>query len=391
MATASTTKDHAADAIRSTYLFAINSNDEAKRFTKARIYSFEADENGTPALFLVPDTENGEAGVRDIITGTFHGDGNKDNNPERTLRFYDGVGRASDYKYENGTLYVKLYATSDAYGTVSVAGGAAAAAAEGWVPRGGTLALTAVSLDSNRYEFCSWTGDTWAIADGYSVSNASIEVSTPHAVQLRATFKLVVNAQLAIAADGADAVNWSAADWRDSDDSSVAISVPIDKEVTVVAHKSVTLTLDADVSLSRFIVQADTNCVVTFVSNGSSTFHANEVVVSNGVLRQGSAVVFGATPKVMVEDGGTFDFNALNVNDATVFYLAGAGAGDWPWALTSTGGPPGEYVHNFVLTGNATIGSAASSQLKVGYASGSSSRGSLTLDGHTLTVFSALL
>ena len=386
MATASVTKPHAVDAKRNSYLFAVNANGGPRRFAKSRIYSFEADEGGAPVLFLAPDIENGEAGFRNIIDGSFHGDGNKNNNPERTLRFYNGVGRASDYKYENGTLYAKLYATSDAHGAVSIAGGTASTSADGWVPRGGTLALTAASLDSNRYEFCSWTGDTWAIADGYSVSNASIEVSTPYAVQLRATFKLVVNAQLAIAADGADAVNWSAADWRDSDDSSVAISMPIDKEVTVVAHKSVTLTLDADVSLSRFIVQADDTCVVTFASNGSSTFYANEVVVSNGVLRQGSATVLGTTPKVTVEDGGTFDFNALNVNDATSFYLAGAGAGDWPWALTSTGGPPGEYVHNFVLTGNATIGSAASSQLKVGYASGSSSRGSLTLDGHTLTV-----
>ena len=373
------------DATSTTYLFAEN-NSGAKNYGKARIYSFEADESGTPALFLAPDIENGEAGFRNIIDGSFHGDGNKNNNPERTLRFYDGVGRASDYKYENGTLYAKLYATSDAYGAVSVAGGAAVTSADGWVPRGGTLALTAVTSDPNRYEFCSWTGDTWAIADGYSVSNASIEVSTPYAVQLRATFKLVVNAQLAIAADGADAVNWSAADWRDSDDSSVPISVPVDKEVTVVAHKSVTLTLDADVSLSKFIVQADDNCVVTFASNGSRTFHANEVVVSNGVLQQGSATVFGTTPKVTVEDGGTFDSNALNVNGATSFYLAGAGAGDWPWALTCTGGVPGEYFHNFVLTKNATIGSAENSQLKVGYASGSSSRGSLALDGHTLTV-----
>ena len=373
------------DATSTTYLFAEN-NSGAKNYGKARVYSFEADESGSPVLFLAPDIENGEAVFRNIIDGSFHGDGNKNNNPERTLRFYDGVGRASDYKYENGTLYAKLYATSDAYGSVSVTGGAAATSAEGWVPRGGTLALTAASLDPNRYEFCSWTGDTWAIADVYSVSNVSIEVATPHAVQLRATFKLVVNAQLAIAADGADAVNWSAADWRDSDDSSVPISVPVDKEVTVVAHKSVTLTLDTDVSLSRFIVQADTNCVVTFVSNGSSTFYANEVVVSNGVLRQGSATVFGTTPKVTVEDGGTFDFNALNVNGATSFYLAGAGAGDWPWALTCTGGVPGEYVHNFVLTDDTTIGSAGNSQLKVGYASGSSSRGSLALDGHTLTV-----
>ena len=394
MATASTTKDHAADAIRSTYLFAINSNGEAKRFTKARIYSFEADENGTPALFLVPDTENGEAGVRDIITGTFHGDGNKNNNPERTLRFSDGVGRASDYKYENDTLYAKLYATSDEKGTVSVAAGAAAAAAEGWVPRGGTLALAAESLDSDKYEFGSWIGDTWAIADGYSVTNASIEIATPYAVQLRATFKPTVNAQLTIAADGADAVNWSVADWRNINNPEETITAPVDKDVTIVAHRSFTLTLDMDVALSNLTVQADANCVVTLVK-GDGSLVTVETIVESGVLKLGSDNVLGKTPKVTVQDGGTFDLNGNAVGDdeivagkvVTEFRIAGAGAGNYPWALTSSADmTSSKNVCMLYLDANATIGGAKALWLGVRNGAGwNSANTNVNLGGHKLT------
>ena len=395
MATATTTKDHAADAIRSTYLFAINSNGEAKRFTKARIYSFEADEDGAPVLFLAPDMQNGEAGFRNIIDGSFHGDGNKNNSPERTLRFYDGVGRASDYNYENDTLYAKMYVSvnDSLQGMVSVDSGAAAASAEGWVPHGGTLALSAVPA-SESYEFDSWTGDTWAIADGYSVSNASIEVSTPYAVQLRATFKPAVNAQLTIAADGASAVSWSTADWRDIDDSSVAIAAPVDKEVTVVAHKSVTLTLDTSVSLSKFIVQADDNCVVTLAASVGS-FCANEVVVSNGVLKLGTDGVLGATPLVTVKDGATFDFNGKVVGDGeavpgnvvTEFHIAGAGAGDWPWALTSSANMANDKnVGMIYLDANATVGGAKEMWMGVRDGAGwDSNNKNLNLNGFTLT------
>ena len=383
------------NADSTTYLFAEN-NSGAKCFGKARIYSFEADENGAPAAFFAPDMDNGEAGFRNIIDNSFHGDGNKDNNPERTLRFYDGVGRASDYKYEGGTLYAKCYASSaDAeQGTVKFGSDAAAASAEGWVPHGGTLTLAAVPA-SESYEFVSWTGDTLAIADGYSVSNASIEVSTPYAVQLRATFKPAVNAQLTIAADGANAVNWSAADWRSVDDAPVAISAPIDKEVTIIAHKSVTLTLDADVSLSRFIVQADDNCVVTFASGTGGSFYASEVVVSNGVFKLGADGILGATPKVTVEDGGTFDFNGKVVGDGeavtgkvvTEFHIAGAGAGDWPWALTSSANmTSSKNVGMLHLDANATVGGAK--ELWMGVRNGaewSAANKNLNLNGFTLT------
>ena len=395
MATASSTKNHAVDAMTNTYLFAVNTKGEAKRFTKARIYSFEADEDGTPVLFLVPDMQNGEAGFRNIIDGSFKGDGNKDNNPERTLRFYNGVGCASDYKYQDATLYAKLYATSDENGTVTVAEGAAAASAEGWVPHGGTLALSATASDSSQYQFSEWTGDTWAIADGFSKTNASIEVSTPYAVQLRATFKPTVDAQLTIAADGADAVNWSIADWRSADDPSVAISAPVGKEVTVIAHKNVTLTLDASVSLSKFTVQADTNCVVTFALGSGGTFCADEVVVSNGVLKLDADGILGATPLVTVEDGGTFDFNGKVVGDGeavagnvvTEFHIAGAGAGDWPWAITSSADmTSSKNVGMLHLDDNATVGGAKELWMGVRNGAGwSAANKNLNLNGFTLT------
>ncbi len=395
MATASSTKNHAVDAMTNTYLFAVNTKGEAKRFTKARIYSFEADESGTPVLFLVPDTENGEAGFRNIIDGSFHGDGNKDNNPERTLRFYDGVGRASDYKYESDTLYAKCYASSAdvEQGTVKFGSDAAAASAEEWVPRGGTLALEAVP--AANMEFKEWIGDTWAIADGSSVTDASIDVSTPYAVQLRATFKPAVNAQLTIAADGANAVNWSAADWRSADDASVVISAPLDKEVTVIAHKSVTLTLDATVSPSKFTVQADDDCVVTFASGTGGSFYASEVVVSNGVFKLGADGILGATPKVTIKDGGTFDFNGKVVGDGEVasgkivteFHIAGAGAGDWPWALTSSADmTSSKNVGMLHLDDNATVGGAKELWMGVRNGAGwSAANKNLNLNGFTLT------
>ena len=374
------------DANTSTYLFAENF-DGAKCCGKARIYSFEADEEGTPVLFLAPDMENGEAGFRNIIDGMFHGDGNKDNNPERTLRFYNGVGCASDYKYENDTLYAKLYATSDGNGTVSVAEGAAAASAEGWIPHGGTLALEAVP--AANMEFKEWIGDTWAIADGSSTTDAAIEVSTPYAVQLRATFKPAVNALLTIAADGADAVNWSEADWRNIDNSEETITAPDDKNVTIVAHKSFTLTLDMDVALSNLTVQADANCVVTLVK-GDGSLVTVETIVESGVLKQGTAGVLGTTPKLTVKDGGTFDVNNLAADKNMAFSIAGAGAGSWPWALTSSTSMDASSTAIGIvnLASNATIG--ANCQMCIGIRYGDSfseSTGtkSLTLNGYTLT------
>ena len=176
------------DASETTLLFAQRTGGGTpyRNMSKARIYSFEIDENGAPNMFLVPATNDvGEAGFTNVWNhGEFYGEVN--DSPTRTLRFYNGVGCASDYKYENDTLYAKLYATSGEGGKVSIASGAAAASVEGWIPHGGVLAVKAVP--SANKGFKEWIGDTWAIAAGYSETNASIAVSTPYAVQLCATF-----------------------------------------------------------------------------------------------------------------------------------------------------------------------------------------------------------
>ena len=370
-----------------THLFRGNGiMDNDTQACKAKIYSFEVDDDctsGVPAAFFAPTTDgNGAAGFTNVVAGTFHGECLS--SPSTALTFTPGIGQAEDYRYRSGKFYSRIYASSaDATkGLVKFDGGEAAGTNAQFTARGRTAKIIAVPAEG--YSIDKWVGDTWAIADGFSTTDKSIEVSTPYAVQLQATFK--PNAMLTVAADGDDSINWSSADWRRIDNSEETIAAPEENDVTIVAHKSFTLTLDMDVALSSLTVQADANCVVTLVK-GSGSLVTVETIVKSGVLQQGAASVLGATPKVTVEAGGTFDFNKQNVNDATSFYIAGAGAGDWPWALTSTGGVPSNYIHNFVLTDDATIGSETSnSQLKVGYANSSSSRGSMTLNGHTLAV-----
>ena len=364
------------------HLFAEKDGDAVQNCGHAKIYSFIAETNNVPVAFFAPTIDaSGDAGFTNVVAGTFHGECLS--SPSTALTFTSGVGRAEDYRYRSGKFYSRIYASSadSAIGLVKFDGGEAAGTNAQYTARGRTAKIIAVPAEG--YSIDKWVGDTWAIADGFSTTDKSIEVSTPYAVQLQATFK--PNALLTVAADGDDSINWSSADWRRIDNSEETIAAPEENDVTIVAHKSFTLTLDMDVALSSLTVQADTNCVVTLV-NGNGSLVTVETIVKSGVLQQGTASVLGATPQVTVEDGGTFDFNQKNVNDATSFHLAGAGAGDWPWALTSTGGVPSNYIHNFVLTDDATIGSAASSQLKVGYDKNSSSRGSMTLNGHTLAV-----
>ncbi len=397
--TGSSTLAHSTAAKRNTYLFANNEKDSVVNQCVARIYSFAVDGTNAPAMFLAPGLSSvGAAGFIDVVArgkGAVESDyfkGERNDSPAHTLRFYNGVGCASDYKYENDTLYAKLYATSDENGAVRIAGGAAAASAEGWIPRGGTLALSAVP--AANMEFKEWIGDTWAIEDGYGATDASIEVSTPYAVQLQATFKPAVNALLTVAADGASAVSWSAADWRNAEDDSETISAPIDKEVTIVAHKSFTLTVDQTVSLSKFTVTGDVDCVVT-LAPGNGSFLATEVVVKGGVFKLGGDNVLGKTPKVTVEDGGTIDMNGKTVGDGeatagnvvTEFHIAGAGAGSYPWALTSYADmASSKNVGMLYLDADATIGGAKEQWIGVrDWAAWDKDNKNVNLGGHTLT------
>ena len=157
----------------------------------------------------------------------------------------------------------------------------------------------------------------------------------------------------------------------------------------IATDKSIAVTVNAAVSAGTFTVAGAANSVVTMsCGTGGSFVATGGATVQSGVLKQGSAGVLGATPTLTVENGGTFDFNMLNPNAATSYVLAGAGAGNWPWAMTSTGGTPDDYVKNITLADDATIGSSAGSQLKVGCYTdpGVANRGNLTLNGHTLTV-----
>ena len=397
--TGSSTLAHSTAAQRNTYLFANNEKDSVVNQCVARIYSFAVDGTNAPAMFLAPGlSSGGAAGFIDVVArgkGAMESDyfkGERNASPAHPLRFYNGVGCASDYKYENDTLYAKLYATSAEGGTVSVAGSAAAASAEGWIPRGGTLALSATPPENKLFN--AWIGDTWAIADGFSATDASIEVSTPYATQLRATFKPAVPALLTIAANGADAVNWSVADWRNINNPEETITAPVDKNVTIVAHKSFTLTLDMDVALSNLTVQADANCVVTLVK-GDGSLVTVETIVESGVLKQGTASVLGTTPKVTVKDGGTFDLNGNAVGDdeivagkvVTEFRIAGAGAGNYPWALTSSADMTNsKNVSMLYLDADATIGGANALWLGVRFGAGwNSANKNVNLGGHTLT------
>ena len=162
-----------AESALSTRLFATQYAENAPTNTStARIYTFEVYRSGTLEAFFAPTVdENGNAGFTNIVAGTFHGE--EMESPARALRFYNGLGCASDYKYENGTLFAKVYATAeDACGTLRVADGEAAVSANGWMPRGGTVTLSATPIAG--YKFTEWSGDTGAIVSGYNVTDATI-------------------------------------------------------------------------------------------------------------------------------------------------------------------------------------------------------------------------
>ena len=158
-------------------------------------------------------------------------------------------------------------------------------------------------------------------------------------------------------------------------------------DFSVTADHSMTGTLTcAATSLKKFTLNGTTNVVFTLVKGTDGSFKANEAVVAGGVLQQGSATVLGETPKITVQDGGTFDINAKTIRQETPIYIAGAGAGDWPWALASSSGSmaSGNYLYDLYLTADATIGAG---QFKLGR---SNQNSFIYLNGHTLTAKSWL-
>ena len=150
--------------------------------------------------------------------------------------------------------------------------------------------------------------------------------------------------------------SWSAGAWKSGE---TTVSAPTDGNATINLTASTTLTIDEAVGLNDFTVNAAPNAVLTIVNGENGSFAAyNKISVESGVLQQGSASVFGATPVVEVASGATLDLNGFSVDVATAVYIAGAGYGNWPWALTSSGEAFSGTIQNLYLSGNATIGGA---------------------------------
>lgn len=166
----------------------------------------------------------------------------------------------------------------------------------------------------------------------------------------------------------ADEASWSTSGYGTSGD------------VTIEYNENKTLIIDDSVSLATLTVNGAADAVLTLSLGEGGSFVANEVIVNGGVLKQGTASVFGATPKVTVNAGGTFDMNGLAINGATQLHIAGDGAGNWPWALTSSSGASGNILGGVYLTADATIG--GENNIKIGQ---SGDGYHVYLQNHTMT------
>ena len=180
-----------------------------------------------------------------------------------------------------------------------------------------------------------------------------------------------------LALDGA-ATTWSGGAWTLDGN---PVDAPASGYVEIVASEPTGLLVDRAVSLADLKICGGTNIVVNVATNDTGSLYALRATVESGVLQQGSPAVLGATPTVVVEDGATFDLNGKAVDAANAVVIAGAGSGDWPWALTSSGGAGGAILGGLYLSANATIGGA--NELKVG--EWSSSGYYCYLQGFTLT------
>ncbi|MBO6167406.1 MAG: hypothetical protein J6P13_03535 [Kiritimatiellae bacterium] len=264
---------------------------------------------------------------------------------------YDVVIYAST---DNGDGFTSKTVNGTSY-TWNAAQGAVAAGSASW----GKTALTTAIYGLNALRIKNLSGPL-SISGGAKSGNirggiAAIQIMPPTAEDIVKTYTLTL--------DGS-ATTWSAGTWRLD---GANVSAPTAGNVVINATASTTLTLDADVTLSDVTVNGGANIVVNLAlgektaADGDTaatyySFYAGRVAVASGVLQQGSSAVLGSTPVVTVADGATFDLNAFAINAATAVYVEGAGAGDWPWALTSSGNAFAGTIQNMYLTGNAAIG-----------------------------------
>jgi len=172
-----------------------------------------------------------------------------------------------------------------------------------------------------------------------------------------------------------------------SDTLTISSASTLTGDLTIKTDTNTAFSVSAATSVRKFYVHAAPNAVVTMAIGSGGSFKAtSEAIVQHGVLKQGGNNVLGATPKISVEDGGTFDINAKTIRQETPIYIAGTGAGDWPWALATSSGAmaSGNYLYDLYLTADATIGAG---QFKLGR---SNQNSFIYLNGHTLTAKSWL-
>ena len=167
-----------------------------------------------------------------------------------------------------------------------------------------------------------------------------------------------------------------------SDTLTISSASTLTGDLTIKTDTNTAFSVNAATSVRKFYVNAATNAVVTMTIGSGGSFKAtSEAIVQHGVLQQGGNNVLGTTPKISVENDGTFDINAKTIRQETPIYIAGAGADDWPWALATTSGAmaSGNYLYNLYLNADATIGAG---QFKFGQDNTASK---IKLNGHTLT------
>ncbi len=181
---------------------------------------------------------------------------------------------------------------------------------------------------------------------------AAIEIMPPNTPDNIRTYTLTLSGT---------ATTWSAGTWTLNGQT---VDAPASGYVEIVASASTALTVDQAVNLADLKVRGDTNIVINVSTNSTGSLYAIKATVESGVFQQGSPAVIGATPSIVVASGATFDGNGMAVNAANAVTIAGAGAGNWPWALTSSSGAGGAILGGLYLSANATIGGA--NELKVG-------------------------
>ena len=244
-------------------------------------------------------------------------------------------------KTVNGTTY-----TWDSAAGAVVAGNAA------W----GKAALSTPVYGVNALRIKNQSGPLTIYGSARNGSNrggiAAIEIMPPNTPDNIRTYKLMLNGT---------ATTWSGGTWTLNDQT---VDAPASGYVEIVATASTALTVDQSVSLVDLKVRGDTNIVINVSANDTGSLYAIRATVESGVFQQGSPAVLGATPSIVVASGATFDENGMAVNAANAVTIAGAGAGNWPWALTSSSGAGGAILGGLYLSANATIGGA--NELKVG-------------------------